>query len=146
MLRTSLAALIFAAAFGCSPLFAQDSSAKEPVDLKVELRSATGSNRFQLGEVIPLEVLISSSTPNRYLEPCKMFWESCFGYPTPVTFSIKDPLLLFGVDMKKQKDLFQRIVAADDVHPNLLKILPQSDGNDFPPAYADTGTCVTLWT
>jgi hypothetical protein len=39
------------------------------------------SNRFQLGEVIPLEVLISSSTPNRYLEPCKMFWESCFGYP-----------------------------------------------------------------
>jgi hypothetical protein len=81
MLRTSLPALIFAAAFGCSPLFAQDSSAKEPVDLKVELRSATGSNRFQLGEVIPLEVLISSSTPNRYLEPCKMFWESCFGYP-----------------------------------------------------------------
>ena len=49
--------------------------------MKVELHSATGSNRFQLGEVIPLEVLISSSTPNRYLEPCKMFWESCFGYP-----------------------------------------------------------------
>jgi hypothetical protein len=49
--------------------------------LKLELRSATGSSHFQLGEVIPLEVLISSSTPNRYLEPCKMFWESCFGYP-----------------------------------------------------------------
>ena len=49
--------------------------------MKVELRSATGSNSFQLGEVIPLEVFISSSTPNRYLEPCKMFWESCFGYP-----------------------------------------------------------------
>jgi hypothetical protein len=62
-------------------LFAQDLPAQDPTDLKVELRSATGSNRFQLGEVIPLEVLISSSTPNRYLEPCKMFWESCFGYP-----------------------------------------------------------------
>jgi len=65
----------------CSQLFAQDLPVQEPADLQVQLRSATGSNRFQLGEVIPLEVLISSSTPNRYLEPCKMFWESCFGYP-----------------------------------------------------------------
>jgi len=65
----------------CSQLFAQHPPVQEPTDLKVELRSATGSNRFQLGEVIPLEVLISSSTANRYLEPCKMFWESCFGYP-----------------------------------------------------------------
>lgn len=64
-----------------SSLFAQELPVQEPADLKVELRSATGSNRFQLGEVIPLEVLISSSTPDRYLEPCKMFWESCFGYP-----------------------------------------------------------------
>ena len=59
---------------------AQKSPAQEPADLKVELRSATGSNRFQLGEVIPLEFVISSSTPSRYLEPCVMFWESCFGY------------------------------------------------------------------
>jgi len=81
MVRTSLAAMILATAVCCSPLFAQDSPAQEPADLKVELRSATGSNRFQLGEVIPLEFLISSSTANRYLEPCKMFWESCFGYP-----------------------------------------------------------------
>jgi len=73
--------MILATAVCCSPLFAQDSPAQEPADLKVELRSATGSNRFQLGEVIPLEFLISSSTANRYLEPCKMFWESCFGYP-----------------------------------------------------------------
>lgn len=65
----------------CSSLFAQEQPLQEPADLKIELRSATGSNHFQLGEVIPLEVLISSSTPNRYLEPCKMFWESCFGYP-----------------------------------------------------------------
>jgi hypothetical protein len=81
MIRTCLTALILATTFYGSALPAQDSSAQEPTDLKVELRSATGSNRFQLGEVIPLEVLISSSTPNRYLEPCKMFWESCFGYP-----------------------------------------------------------------
>jgi len=80
MIRGRLIALMLAF-MSCSPLFAQMSSAQEPTDLKIELRSATGSNRFQLGEVIPLEVLISSSTPNRYLEPCKIFWESCFGYP-----------------------------------------------------------------
>ena len=79
MSRTSI--LIVAILFACLPTFAQDSPAPGPADLKVELRSATGSNRFQLGEVIPLEVLISSSTPNRYLEPCTMFRESCFGYP-----------------------------------------------------------------
>src|ERR1051326_4003644 len=64
-----------------SRLFAQDLIVREPADLKVELRSATGSNRFQLGEVIPLEVFISSSTRTLYLKPCKLFWESCFGYP-----------------------------------------------------------------
>lgn len=77
----TLNALILTATVCCSPLFAQEAAANEPADVKVELRSVTGSNRFQLGEVIPLEFLISSTTPNRYLEPCKMFWESCFGYP-----------------------------------------------------------------
>ena len=81
MVRTGLTALILATAVCCSPVFAQDSPPKEPADLKIELRSSTGSKRFQLGEVIPLEVFISSSTPNRYLEPCKIFWESCFGFP-----------------------------------------------------------------
>lgn len=81
MIRTVLTTVILAISFCCSPLFAQGSPAPEPADLKVELRSATGSNRFQLGEVIPLEVLISSSTPNRYLEPCDMFAEGCFGFP-----------------------------------------------------------------
>ncbi len=81
MVRTGLTALILAIASCCFPLFGQDSSAPETSDLKLELRSGTGSKRFQLGEVIPLEALISSSTPNPYLEPCKMFWESCFGYP-----------------------------------------------------------------
>jgi sugar lactone lactonase YvrE len=50
-------------------------------DLQVELRSATGSNTFQIGEQIPLEVFLSSSTPNRYLQPCSTFVESHFGYP-----------------------------------------------------------------
>ena len=81
MVLTVRTTLIFAIAFTCSPLFAQESSVRDSTDLKVELRSATGSNRFQLGEVIPLEFLISSSAPKRYLEPCQMFWESCFGYP-----------------------------------------------------------------
>jgi hypothetical protein len=81
MVHKALLVLIFAAVFYCPPVAAQDSPVKEPGDLTVELRSATGSNRFQLGEVIPLEFLISSGTPNRYLEPCMMFWESCFGYP-----------------------------------------------------------------
>lgn len=81
MVRTVLTTLILAIAFCGSPLFALDSPVQEPADLKVELRSATGSNRFQLGEVIPLEVLISSTTPNRYLEPCALFRESCFGFP-----------------------------------------------------------------
>lgn len=76
-----LTALILLTAVFFSPLFAQGSPAHRPADLKVELRSATGSNRFQLGEVIPLELLISSSTSKRYLAPCQIFSESCFGYP-----------------------------------------------------------------
>ena len=74
-------ALLIAAAGCCGSLFAQTPAAAEPADLKMELRSATGSNRFQLGEVIPVEVLLSSSTANHYLEPCELFWEGCFGYP-----------------------------------------------------------------
>lgn len=50
-------------------------------DLRVELRTATGSNTFQVGEVIPLEVAYSSTTPNRYLEPCEVFIIRTFGFP-----------------------------------------------------------------
>jgi sugar lactone lactonase YvrE len=53
----------------------------DTADLKIELRSATGSNRFQIGEEIPLQVSAASSTPNRYLEPCTLFRESRFGFP-----------------------------------------------------------------
>ncbi len=81
LVRTAFAAMMIGSAVCCTALFAQDPSTQESKDLTVVLRSATGSNRFQLGEVIPVEVLLSSSTPKRYLEPCKLFWESCFGYP-----------------------------------------------------------------
>ncbi len=63
-------------------IFAQTSPAAAPVpppDLRVELRSATAPNRFRLGEEIPLEVVISTTTPNRYLEPCALFREANFG-------------------------------------------------------------------
>jgi hypothetical protein len=80
MLRSWLACLMFWPVAFSSPFLAQELSAQEPTDLKVELRSATGSNRFQIGEVIPLEAVLSSSTPNRYLEPCELFIHS-FGYP-----------------------------------------------------------------
>jgi hypothetical protein len=56
-------------------------SPQEARDLNVGLLSATGSNRFQIGQEIPLEVTVSSSTPNRYLEPCGLFRESNFGFP-----------------------------------------------------------------
>lgn len=51
-------------------------------DLHMEIRFATGSNRFQVGEEIPIEVILSSDTPNKYLEPCRLFAErTCFGFP-----------------------------------------------------------------
>jgi len=81
MIRSRFAYLSFAIAV-CPPLLlGQQPVAKQPSDLQVLLRSATGSNRFQIGEVISLEVVFSSSTPNRYLEPCVLFWESNFGFP-----------------------------------------------------------------
>jgi hypothetical protein len=42
-----------------SPLTGQEQTAPEPVDLQMQLRSVTGSNRFQIGELIPLEVFLS---------------------------------------------------------------------------------------
>jgi len=50
-------------------------------EVKVELRSGTTSNRFQLGESIPLELVFSSGVPNKYLEPCLFLKKSCFGFP-----------------------------------------------------------------
>jgi hypothetical protein len=61
--------------------------AQEPPDLQVQLRSATGSNRFRVGEEIPVEILVSSTTPNRYLEPCELLVERSFGFPQCRFFS-----------------------------------------------------------
>jgi hypothetical protein len=77
-----LALLILAIATLASPLLAQ-----EPSDLQVQLRFATDSNLFQIGEVIPLELAISSTAPNRYLEPCELFSERNFGLPQCRFFS-----------------------------------------------------------
>jgi hypothetical protein len=52
---------------------AQTLASQEPKDLRVELTSATGSSRFQIGELIPIQVSFSSNTPRRYLHPC---WEN----------------------------------------------------------------------
>ena len=52
MIRSRFAYLSFAIAV-CPPLLlGQQPVAKQPSDLQVLLRSATGSNRFQIGEVI----------------------------------------------------------------------------------------------
>ena len=80
MFRLWFSCFIFCVASRCSPLAAQEGAVHDPADLKVELRSENGSTQFQVGEVIPLEVLLSSTTPKRYLEPCAMFWESNFGF------------------------------------------------------------------
>ena len=62
-------------------LFGQQSIRPDPEDLQVIFRSATNSNHFRVGEVIPLEVELSSTNTNRYLEPCALFRESNFGFP-----------------------------------------------------------------
>ncbi|MGA9353715.1 MAG: hypothetical protein WBV46_08505, partial [Terriglobales bacterium] len=87
MTRSGLARLVLivvTVVAGTLPVFAQDA---EHSDLHVELRSATGSNRFQIGEVIQLEAVLSSSNPTRYLAPCALFRESNFGFPQCRFFS-----------------------------------------------------------
>jgi hypothetical protein len=89
--------LLAAALFAC--LFTtQKSSVNGPSDLRVELRSISGSNGFTVGEPIELEAIFSSKTPGRYLEPCGLFGkpniEPDFGFPlcrffTRWSFTIK---------------------------------------------------------
>jgi hypothetical protein len=56
-----------------------------PSDLRVELRSTSGSNRFKVGEPIELEAIFSSKAAGRYLEPCGLFGKPNikpnFGFP-----------------------------------------------------------------
>ena len=79
--------------------------AQGPADLRVELRSATGSNRFRVGEVIPVEAAISSSAPNKYLQPCDLLFVRHFGFPqcrffNRWNFSIVEQSAIF-VDIEK---------------------------------------------
>jgi hypothetical protein len=81
MVRFRLKWPISAIAVFTSSVPAQPPAAEEPLDLQVQLRFAAGSNRFRVGEAIPLEVILSSNTPDRYLEPCELFVERYFGFP-----------------------------------------------------------------
>jgi hypothetical protein len=81
MIRTNFDWLLLAIGLLVSPRLGRQPPAQQPPDLQVQFQSATGSNRFRVGEVISLEVLVSSTTPNRYLEPCALFNETGFGYP-----------------------------------------------------------------
>jgi hypothetical protein len=69
MSRSALARLILTVFAIVPALLAQ------PSDLSLQLRSATGSNRFQIGELIPLEAVFSSGVQDRYLKPCGLFRE-----------------------------------------------------------------------
>jgi hypothetical protein len=69
---------LLASFIAISAIFPKAQTAK---DVNVEIRSGTGRNRFQLGEVIPLELVFSSSAPGKYLEPCIFLERSCFGFP-----------------------------------------------------------------
>jgi hypothetical protein len=69
------------------PMLGQQPVAPDPPGLQMQFRSAAGSNRFRVGEVIPIEILVSSTSPDRYLEPCALFRETNFGFPQCRFFS-----------------------------------------------------------
>lgn len=61
-------------------------------DLRVDLQVAGGSNTIQVGADIPLVVTFSSSTPQRYLEPCGVFNTDAGIFPyCPVHQPLVDP-------------------------------------------------------
>lgn len=76
---------VFAAALFACLSTTQQSPVNGPTDLRVELRSTSGSNRFKVGETIELEAIFSSMAPGRYLEPCGLFGtphiKPGFGFP-----------------------------------------------------------------
>lgn len=71
--RSLIRRSLFAAALVGSFAWAQApgaSSAAGPADLRVEVRSATGSASFRAGDPVNLDLVFSSVTPHRYYEPC----------------------------------------------------------------------------
>jgi|HubBroStandDraft_1064217.scaffolds.fasta_scaffold16833_2 hypothetical protein len=87
MIRPKLQWLALTVGLLVSSMMAQKPTTSEPAGLQVQFRSVAGSNRFRIGEVIPVEVLLSSTAPNLYLEPCALFRESNFGFPQCRFFS-----------------------------------------------------------
>jgi hypothetical protein len=55
------------------PIDCKSPLVNKPSDLRVELRSTSGSNRFKVGEPIELEAVFSSKAPGTYLEPWGLF-------------------------------------------------------------------------
>lgn len=89
---------LFAAALFACLLTTQKFPVNEPSDLRVELRSTSGSDRFKIGEPIELEAVFSSKAAGKYLEPCGLFGKPNikpnFGFPlcryfTRWSFTIK---------------------------------------------------------
>lgn len=87
MIRPKLEWFALTAGLLALSMLGQQTTTSEPADLQVQFRSGTGSNRFRIGEVIPVEVLLSGATKDRYLEPCALFRESNFGFPQCRFFS-----------------------------------------------------------
>jgi hypothetical protein len=72
---------LFAVALVSYLLTGQKSPVNGPSDLRVELRSASGSNSFKVGDPIQLEVVFSSKARGKYLEPCGLMFTHNFGLP-----------------------------------------------------------------
>ena len=97
-MRLRLSQPIFAVALFTCLSTTQKLPATGPSDLRVELRSTSGTNRFEIGEPIELEAVFSSKRAGKYLEPCSLFGKPAlqpgFGFPmcrffTQWSFSIK---------------------------------------------------------
>jgi hypothetical protein len=84
-MRLRVAQHLFAVGLFACLLTTQKTPVNGPSDLRVELRSTSGSNRFKVGEPIELQAIFSSKAPGRYLEPCGLFGKPNikpgFGFP-----------------------------------------------------------------
>lgn len=97
-MRFGFTQYLFTAALSACLLTTQKPPVNGPSDLRVELRSASGSNHFRVGEPIELEAVFSSKATGKYLEPCSLFGKPNikpnFGFPlcrffTRWSFTIK---------------------------------------------------------
>lgn len=71
-------------------------AAQQPHDVAGGLHAKDHAATFYAGEVITLEASFTSSSPNKYLEPCEILIVRSFGYPqcrffSPWTLSVQTP-------------------------------------------------------